>query len=176
MSGEQAQKTLQYETLPTEGTQRFWLSIYTWLEDWPDDVPFHFWQTGTGSRYIAKPSKLDTPIGRELAERLKESGESVGSILRSITPRKDGELYGRYLDRICAADEEYAVSDATLCMLVDSVDEDGAYALVAQFFPDMERRFCEPKPTMTLTELAKNGRFEHPHPVDTDRQPSVPSI
>ncbi len=40
--------------------------MYSWLPDWPENVPFYFWQTSSGSHYRLN----STMVGKPEAEGL----------------------------------------------------------------------------------------------------------
>lgn len=150
--------TAQYDAPPAPGLSRFWMSITSWFEDWPEASPFHSWLTGSGSDYRLKGSARTIPAFAALPERTDGFGTNIDPEL--------AERVGHLIDGAGIVDKLY-VSNGSVCMLVDAADEAAAWATVRAQYPDMVERFIEPADEMTLTSLAKGGRFGHPNPPET---------
>lgn len=146
----------QYEAPPAAGMTRFWMSIESWMEEWPDNAPFFFWQSGQGGEYRLRPSVIGTP-------------EAEGLPPLGVATNLDDETFDRMF-----------ISNGMVCMLVDAPDEAGAWETVRRCFPDMRERFIGPAtssglgPEKTLSSLCRNGRFQHPNPPEepSEERPS----
>lgn len=131
--------TEQYEALPTQGMSRFWIGIESWLEDWPEDAPFFFWQTGTGCDNRMRPSMMGS-----------EEAKGLPPVVIGFSTKIPSEV----MDRVY-------VANGMLTMLVDAPDKATALEIVRTHFPDMVERFVSAADCKTLSSLGR-GRFEHP--------------
>ncbi len=147
--------TAQYDQPPAPGLRRYWMSVVSWFEDWPEDPPFFSWLSGSGCDYRLKASAKANPAFAGLPERTDMSDAGI-----------DPDVAARVRGLIGDADiaDELYVSNANVCMLVDAADETSAWDAVRAMYPDMVERFIEPADGKTLTSLAKSGRFGHPNP------------
>lgn len=68
MSDQRPSLVEQYENAPTKDLKRFWISWTSWLEDWPEEAPFFYWQTGSTSDGRLRPSMKDDPRAANLPE------------------------------------------------------------------------------------------------------------
>jgi hypothetical protein len=153
----------QYENEPANGLKRFWISWTSWLEDWPEEGPFFFWQTGSLCDGRLRPSMKDDPRAANLPDR---SNIFVNVDLLQITDGSAAEVQAD-VENDQEEDEDdlfdtFYVSGGTICAWIDAGDEEAAWQKVAQEFPDFEKRFCEERPHGTLSGNARGGRFEHP--------------
>lgn len=158
MSDTKKARVQQYENAPGEGLNRFWISWTSWLEDWPDEVPFFFWETGTTCDGRLRPSMKDDPRAANLPEH---ANMMVDFNLPQITDGSGGDDNGPEEEDDDLFDTFY-VSGGTICAWIDAVDEEAAWTQVSQHFPDFEKRFCEERPRGTLSGNARGGRFGHP--------------
>jgi hypothetical protein len=150
----------QYENAPAEGLKRFWISWTSWLEDWPDDVPFFFWQTGTTCDGRLRPSMKDDPraanlpVNTNMLADLNLLGVADGTDTdgnNSEVDEDEDDLFDTFYS-----------SGGTICAWIDAIDEDVAWQIATEHFPDLEKRFCEERPHGTLSGNARSGRFRHP--------------
>ncbi len=154
-----ARLTCQYDARAADGNRRFWMSVETWLEEFPDAAPFFYWQSGNGCEYRLRPS---------VAEKLAAAG---------LPPETDlfgGNIPGGWKERFQEDEDLHDrlyVSNAMICMLVDAPDEAAAWDLVRAQFPDMRQRFISPADDKTLTSLGHGGRFRHPVAEDAASAP-----
>lgn len=156
----------QFENSPAEGLRRFWISWISWLEDWPEGAPFFFWETGTLCDGRLRPSMKNDPRAANLPERANMLSDAL--IAQITFQDTDSEPGDDSSDVDSDEDEEddmfdtFYISGGTVCAWIDAVDEDAAWKLVAEYFPDFEKRFCEERPLGSLSGAAKGGRFPHP--------------
>lgn len=159
MSDQRPSLVEQYENAPTKDLKRFWISWTSWLEDWPEEAPFFYWQTGSTSDGRLRPSMKDDPRAANLPEH---SNIFANLDLLQITDGSKDEVQESEDEDEDDPFDVFYVSGGTICAWIDAVDEETAWQQVAQQFPDFEKRFCEERPHGTLSGNARGGRFEHP--------------
>lgn len=163
MPEDQSALVAQFENEPAAGLKRFWISWTSWLEDWPDVTTFFFWETGTLCDGRLRPSMKDDPRAANLPERANMFNDDLLQIVDGNTPaaKQEDDQEGEDEGEVDLFDLFY-VSGGTICAYIDAVDKDSAWKVVAESFPDYEKRFCEERPHGTLSGNASGGRFLHP--------------
>jgi hypothetical protein len=154
--------TRQYESPPVAGMRRFWMSVETWLEEFPDETPFFFWHTGSGMEYRLRPSVVGTSEAGGLPPQTDLDRRNMSEGVEERF-EKDEDLHDRMY-----------VSNAMVCMLVDAPDETAAWDLVRSQFPDMRERFINPADHKTLPSFGRGGRFDVPSSEDESPRPLQP--
>lgn len=143
--------TAQYEAPPAPGLHRFYIRLCSWLPDWPDDVPFHFWHTATGMVCHLNPQWVGHPEAKGLPLVLNDLCEAPEEWYDRL--EADDDLFKRYY-----------TPAGYVCMYVDAVDAEAAQALARSYFTDAEDLACKRSDEGTLTKRCEPGRFQHPDP------------
>lgn len=141
----------QFEALPAEGMQRFWIGASVWTDDYPSEAPFFYWVTGSAGDLRFKDEMVGHPRAQWARDNLSE-----------LADNREFALISAFFHHL-----------TTLTMLVDAKDEKAAWEQVVEHFPTARERFVLHRQEKTLDGLSSGGRFQHP--VRSEEEASSPS-
>ena len=142
----------QFEALPAEGVQRFWIGIDAWTDDYPAEAPFFYWVTGSAGDLRFRDEMVGHPRAQWVRDHLSE-----------LADNQEFALITAFFHHL-----------TTLTMLVDAKDEKAAWEQVVEQFPTARERFVLQRQEKTLDGLSGGGRFQHPTRADEDVSGPMP--